>query len=75
MAITLLFSLFAILLLIGVPVAYALAAASLATLFYLDLPSIVLVQQISSGTGSASPSPPRSGHISATVSARSPTKS
>jgi tripartite ATP-independent transporter DctM subunit len=54
MAITLLFSLFAILLLIGVPVAYALAAASLATLLYLDLPSIVLVQQISSGTGSAS---------------------
>ena len=32
MAITLLFSIFAILLLIGVPVAYALAAASLATL-------------------------------------------
>ena len=54
MAITLLFSLFAILLLVGVPVAYALAAASLATLLYLDLPSIVLVQQISSGTGSAS---------------------
>lgn len=54
MAITLLFSIFAILLLIGVPVAYALAAASLATLLYLDLPSIVLVQQISSGTGSAS---------------------
>ncbi|WP_299344465.1 TRAP transporter large permease [uncultured Pseudoxanthomonas sp.] len=54
MAITLLFSLFAILLLIGVPVAYALAAASLATLLYLDLRSIVLVQQISSGTGSAS---------------------
>ena len=54
MAITLLFSIFAILLLVGVPVAYALAAASLATLLYLDLPSIVLVQQISSGTGSAS---------------------
>ncbi|WP_334179234.1 TRAP transporter large permease [Pseudoxanthomonas sp.] len=54
MAITLLFSVFVILLLVGVPVAYALAAASLATLLYLDLPSIVLVQQISSGTGSAS---------------------
>jgi len=54
MAITLLFSIFAILLLVGAPVAYALAAASLATLLYLDLPSIVLVQQISSGTGSAS---------------------
>ena len=54
MGIAILFGLFAILLLIGVPVAYALAAASLVTLFYLDLPSIVLVQQISSGTGSAS---------------------
>ena len=54
MGIAILFSLFAILLLIGVPVAYSLAAASLVTLLYLDLPSIVLVQQISSGTGSAS---------------------
>jgi len=54
MGIAILFSLFAVLLLIGVPVAYALAAASLVTLLYLDLPSIVLVQQISSGTGSAS---------------------
>jgi len=54
MGIAILFGLFAILLVIGVPVAYALAAASLATLLYLDLPSIVLVQQISSGTGSAS---------------------
>jgi len=54
MAITLLFAVFAVLLLIGVPVAYALAAASLATLFYLDLPSVVLVQQIAAGTGSAS---------------------
>ncbi len=54
MGIAILFGLFAILLLIGVPVAYALAAASLVTLLYLDLPSIVLVQQISSGTGSAS---------------------
>ena len=54
MDIALLFGIFIALLLIGVPVAYALAAASLATLLYLDLPSIVLVQQISSGTGSAS---------------------
>ena len=53
MGITILFSLFAVLLLIGVPVAYALAAASLATLWYLDLPAIVLVQQISAGSGSA----------------------
>jgi tripartite ATP-independent transporter DctM subunit len=54
MAITILFAVFALLLLIGVPVAYALGAAALATLFYLDLPSVVLVQQISAGTGSAS---------------------
>ena len=53
MGIAILFSLFAVLLLIGVPVAYALAAASLATLWYLDLPAIVLVQQISAGTGTA----------------------
>lgn len=54
MGITILFSVFAVLLLLGVPVAYALAAAALATLLYLDIPSIVLVQQISAGTGSAS---------------------
>lgn len=54
MAIALLFGLFALLLTIGVPVAYALAAASLATLLYLDLPSIVLVQQTAAGAGSPS---------------------
>ena len=54
MGITILFAVFAVLLLLGVPVAYALAAAALATLLYLDIPSIVLVQQISAGTGSAS---------------------
>ena len=54
MAIALLFAVFAVLLVIGVPVAYALAAASLATLLYLDLPSVVMVQQIAAGTGSAS---------------------
>ena len=54
MAIALLFLVFAILLVIGVPVAFALAAASLAALLYLDLPSVVMVQQISAGTGSAS---------------------
>jgi len=54
MAIAILFIVFALLLVLGVPVAFALAAAALATLFYLDLPSIVLVQQISAGTGSAS---------------------
>ncbi|NYZ62311.1 TRAP transporter large permease [Luteimonas deserti] len=54
MAIAILFMVFAGLLLVGVPVAFALAAAALATLLYLDLPTVVLVQQISAGTGSAS---------------------
>jgi len=54
MGITILFTVFAVLLLLGVPVAFALAAAALATLWYLDLPTLVLVQQISAGTGSAS---------------------
>ncbi|MGH8079365.1 MAG: TRAP transporter large permease, partial [Lysobacter sp.] len=54
MAIALLMGLFVLLLLIGVPVAYALGAAALATLLYLDLPSVVLVQQIQAGSGSAS---------------------
>ena len=54
MAIALLFIVFALLLTLGVPVAFALAAASLATLLYRDLPSVVLVQQIQAGTGSAS---------------------
>ena len=54
MAIALLFILFGVLLVIGVPVAFALAAASLATLIYLDVPTIVLVQQVSAGSGSAS---------------------
>ena len=54
MAIALLFLVFAILLVVGVPVAFALAAASLVTLLYLDLPSVVMVQQVSAGAGSAS---------------------
>lgn len=54
MAIAILLLLFVVLMVIGVPVAYALAVAALATLVYLDLPSIVLVQQISAGSGSAS---------------------
>jgi len=53
MAIALLFLLFALLLAIGVPVAFSLAAASLATLLYLGLPPVVLVQQIAAGAGSA----------------------
>ena len=52
MAIALLFVTFAALLLLGVPVAFALGTAALATLLYLDLPLVVLVQQISAGAGS-----------------------
>jgi len=54
MAIALLFVVFGVMLVLGVPVAFALAAASLATLLYLDVPSIVMVQQVSAGSGSAS---------------------
>ncbi|KQR08158.1 TRAP transporter large permease [Xanthomonas nasturtii] len=54
MGIAMLLGTFVVLLLIGVPVAYALGAAALATLLYLDLPTVVLVQQISAGSGSAS---------------------
>ncbi len=53
MAIALLFLAFAILLAIGLPVAFALAAASLATLLYLDIPGIVLAQQTAAGSSSA----------------------
>ncbi|MBA3928150.1 tripartite ATP-independent transporter DctM subunit [Pseudoxanthomonas japonensis] len=54
MAIAILLGAFVLLLLLGVPVAFALAVAALATLLYLDVPSIVLVQQISAGSGSVS---------------------
>lgn len=54
MAIALLFGLFALLLVLGVPVAFALAASALATLVYLGVPAIVLVQQVAAGAGSAS---------------------
>jgi len=54
MAITLLLGLFVLLMVVGVPVAYALAVAAFATLLFLDLPSVVLVQQISAGSGTAS---------------------
>jgi tripartite ATP-independent transporter DctM subunit len=50
----LLFGLFFLLLLLGVPVAYALAAAALGTLLWLDLPALVAVQQIASGAGTVS---------------------
>jgi tripartite ATP-independent transporter DctM subunit len=54
MAMTLLFGVFALLLVIGVPVAFSLAAAALAALLYLGVPSVVLVQQIAAGAGTAS---------------------
>jgi tripartite ATP-independent transporter DctM subunit len=49
MATGILFGVFAVLLVLGVPVAFALAAASLAAILYLDLPALVLVQQTASG--------------------------
>ena len=54
MAIALLFGIFVLLLAIGVPVAFSLAAASLVTLAWLGLPEVVLVQQIGAGIGTAS---------------------
>lgn len=54
MAIALLFGIFVLLLAIGVPVAFALAAASMVTLAYLGLPEVVMVQQIGAGIGTAS---------------------
>ena len=54
MGIALLFGIFVLLLTIGVPVAFALAAASMVTLAYLGLPEVVMVQQIGAGIGTAS---------------------
>jgi tripartite ATP-independent transporter DctM subunit len=54
MAVTILFAVFASLLVLGVPVAFALIAASLATVLYLDIPAIVVVQQTAAGAGTVS---------------------
>jgi tripartite ATP-independent transporter DctM subunit len=54
MAITILFLVFAVLLVLGVPVGFALIASSLATVLYLDLPAIVVVQQTAAGAGTVS---------------------
>jgi len=54
MDVALLFGTLILLLVLGIPVAYALLSASLATLLYLGLPAIVLVQQTTSGAGTAS---------------------
>ncbi|MBB6306325.1 TRAP transporter large permease [Xanthobacter tagetidis] len=49
MAITVLFGVFALLLLLGMPVAFCLGLASVATVVYLGLPPIVVFQQMNSG--------------------------
>jgi tripartite ATP-independent transporter DctM subunit len=49
MEIALLFGVFALLLVCGVPIAFALAAGSLAAVVYLGLPPVVVVQQVSAG--------------------------
>ncbi|QWP75288.1 TRAP transporter large permease [Lysobacter sp. K5869] len=54
MDVAILFGVFAVLLMIGVPVAYSLSTAALATLLYIGLPPIVMVQQTAAGAGSAS---------------------
>jgi tripartite ATP-independent transporter DctM subunit len=54
MATAILFGVLALLLLVGLPVAFALIAASLATVLYLDVPVIVVVQQTAAGANAAS---------------------
>ncbi|MEZ6024385.1 MAG: TRAP transporter large permease [Hyphomonadaceae bacterium] len=54
MEIAILFGVFAVLLILGVPVAFSIAAATLATILYLDLPPIVVAQQVASGFGKVS---------------------
>jgi tripartite ATP-independent transporter DctM subunit len=54
MEIAILFGVFVLLLLIGVPVAFALLAASLAAVTALGLPAIVVVQQTAAGAGTTS---------------------
>ncbi|MFG1201463.1 TRAP transporter large permease [Xanthobacter aminoxidans] len=49
MAITILFGVFALLLVIGTPVAFCLGLASLSTVLYLGLPPVVVFQQLNSG--------------------------
>lgn len=49
MELWILFGSFAVLLLIGTPVAYCLGAASLLTVLYMDLPAIVVFQRMNSG--------------------------
>lgn len=53
MALAILFGVFALLLALGVPVAFSLCAASLATIVYLGLPAGVFVIETAAGTDSA----------------------
>jgi tripartite ATP-independent transporter DctM subunit len=54
MELTILFGVFALLLILGVPVAFAIAASTLATVAYIGLPPIVIVQQVAAGFGKIS---------------------
>jgi tripartite ATP-independent transporter DctM subunit len=54
MAVTLLFCTLFVLLLLGVPVAFSLVTASLVTVLYLGLPSVVVVLQTAAGASSTS---------------------
>ncbi len=54
MEIAILFGVFALLLIIGVPVAFSIAAATLATVLYIGLDPIVVVQQVAAGFGKVS---------------------
>lgn len=54
MAIAILFGVLILLLFIGVPVGFALLAASLSTVLWLDLPAIVVVQQTAAGANTTS---------------------
>jgi tripartite ATP-independent transporter DctM subunit len=54
LAIAILFGTLLVLLMLGVPVAFALMSASLVTVLYLDLPSIIVVQQTVAGASTAS---------------------
>ena len=54
MAVAILFGVLIVMLFIGVPVGFALITASLLTVLYLDLPSIIVVQQTVAGASAAS---------------------
>ena len=54
MAVAILFGVLLLLLALGVPVGFALITASLLTVLYLDLPSIIVVQQTVAGINAAS---------------------